>query len=752
LWPACFPLWPPREPTSSPDFAKLDDPCLLESQSHLLMKTLSIAILLVVTGELAAPAEDAHPNIIVMLADDMGMGDTSAYQDFTGNSDEDQIHTPSMERLARMGVRFTDAHTPSSRCSPTRYALLTGRYPWRNRLKHWVLFGSQGDPMIEADRPTLATMLRDNGYYTAMVGKWHVGLRYRRSDGKPAAGWDDADLTQPLFDGPLDHGFDDCQFTSRSHGTSGPFRGGRKPNIPKQNVGPGHISGRTAIAATKNAKQLIADGPQAYVLEELGGRHSDNAMHYMQSHVSGAESKNKPFFLYYASNSNHGPHTPDSHVGDQLVAGAAKNVAGQPINTRGDYVYENDVALGRMLDWLEQTDDPRNSGKKLIETTIVIFTSDNGAEIDTTAATGPFRSNKGSAYEGGHRVPFLVSWPTGDVGDGNAKTPGNDSPELIGLHDLFATFSEVVGDDLPELAAGDKGAEDSVSILSALSGNELPSRPMFYHDHKQAKDGAASAIRIDNPSINGRTFNGKWKLFFDASLLRLGEARPVELFDLHTDPQEEHDRLGDESLKPLVKHLIQLTLLHRTSGGHRFAKIAAEKQIAFDWRKKGPQKLRGGVAANQLAAKFDGHSAEELTTEVDGLSMTMRGAKGSSSISGAVFNSNERGLGLSSGKVKQVDDGEALLISFDEDVIVESAAIVAGNGICGGYYGVGDHAPLAIYCVDADIDAKDQSGLLSDIGVLKKGQTLRLDSSPHFGTESPGQWRLGALTVRRLQK
>src|SRR5690606_27197934 len=111
-----------------------------------------------------------------------------------------------MERLARMGMRFTDAHTPSSRCSPTRYGLLTGRYPWRNRLKHWVLFGSQGDPMIERDRPTLATLFRDAGYGTAITGKWHVGLRYRRTDGSPAAGWDDADLTQPLFDTPVDHG------------------------------------------------------------------------------------------------------------------------------------------------------------------------------------------------------------------------------------------------------------------------------------------------------------------------------------------------------------------------------------------------------------------------------------------------------------------------------------------------------------------------------------------------------------------
>ena len=725
------------------------------------MKLFGIAVVVAASTSSFVSAETRRPNIIVMMADDMGMGDTSAYQDFTGNSDKDQIHTPSMERLARMGVRFTDAHTPSSRCSPTRYGLLTGRYPWRNRLKHWVLFGSQGDPMIEADRPTLATMLRDNGYSTAMVGKWHVGLRYRRSDGKPAAGWEDADLTQPLFDGPLDHGFDDCQFTSRSHGTSGPSRGGRKSNNANQNIGPGHIAGRTVIAATSDGKQLIADGTKAYVLEELGGRHSDNAMHYLKSHVSGEVSQTKPFFLYYASNSNHSPYTPDSHVGDRPVAGAAKNVAGDALNARGDFVYENDVALGRMIDWLQQTDDPRNPGKKLIETTIVIFTSDNGAEIDTTAATGPFRSNKGSVYEGGHRVPFLVSWPNGGVGDGNPNTPGRDSQELIGLHDLFATFSEIVDADLPNLSAGAKGGEDSTSVLPAWRGELMLSRPMFYHDHKQAPDGAASAIRINSPTVGRRTFAGQWKLFFDAALLRMGEARPVELFDLLTDPGEKHDRLQDESLKPLIEHLIELALLHRNSGGHRLAKIASDERIIFDWSANAAPTARGltarGLTArgltstHQVKQQFEGHSANGCAVESAGLTMTIQGVLKNGAVSDGVFTSNERGLGVSSGKVKQVDNGEALLISFDEDVVVESAAIVAGNGTCGGFYRVGEHAPLAIYCVDADIDAKDQSGLLSDIGVLQTGQTLRLDSSPHFETESPGQWRLGGLTVRRLK-
>ncbi|HAD20958.1 MAG TPA: hypothetical protein DCF87_02455, partial [Opitutae bacterium] len=115
-----------------------------------------------------------RPNVVLFMADDMGMGDSSAYQFFTGNSDAQQVHTPAMQKLANMGMLFTDAHTPSSRCTPTRYGLLTGRYPWRARMKHWVLFGVQGDPLIEEDRPTLATLFRSCGYATAMVGKWHL--------------------------------------------------------------------------------------------------------------------------------------------------------------------------------------------------------------------------------------------------------------------------------------------------------------------------------------------------------------------------------------------------------------------------------------------------------------------------------------------------------------------------------------------------------------------------------------------------
>lgn len=660
--------------------------------------------------------ESVKPNIILMMADDMGMGDTSAYQDFTGNADDVQVRTPQMERLAELGMRFTDAHTPSSRCSPTRYALLTGRYPWRNRLKFWVLFGSQGDPMIEADRPTMASMLKDNGYQTAMFGKWHVGLRYRQSDGRPAAGWDDADITQPLHTTPLDHGFDYARYTSRSHKSSGPdIKNGKTINIR----GPGHIHGRVVPGATGVGKETDAVGPNAYVLSKLGSRHSDNAIDFLNNHIENTDTKDAPFFLFYPSNSNHGPYTPDTSIGGVPVNGAARTVSGDPMDTRYNYIYENDVALGRLIDWLHSNTDPRNPGKTLFETTILIFTSDNGAEKNSDIASGPFRSHKGSVYEGGHRVPFIVSWPAGGI---NPVT--NASP--IGLQDLYATFAEIIGAKLPNLLAGEKGAEDSFSILSAFRGDPLPKRsPLFFNDHKEAKDDpAAAAIRVDSPNVNGRVIPGQWKLFFDAQLIRAGIANPYELYNLTVDPRERENLISDTNLQPLIDFLTREALLHRNSGGHRYAGFAQEEPIVFDWR--------------------TGAVSEEET--VNGLTLSIR-----SEDEEATFTGNDSGLGLAGNGSDAVNAGEAILISFDQDVIVDSAAVIAGDGVCGGFYQVGTGAAMAIYCVDADIDDKDQSGVLSDIGFLKAGETLRLDSSPHYGVEAVGQWRLGAIHVRLLK-
>lgn len=669
---------------------------------------------LLALGRVSAP-----PNVVLFMADDMGMGDTSAYQFFTKNTDDQQLKTPAMERLADMGMLFTDAHTPSSRCTPTRYGLLTGRYPWRARMKHWVLFGVQGDPLIEKDRPTLGTLFQSQGYATAMVGKWHLGLRYTRSDGKPAAGWDDADLTKGIFDGPAAHGFDYARFTSRSHGTSGLDAGttvpksakkkGGNQNTPRQKRGPGHIHDNRIMSANGNGKQLVEQGPHAYDFHSLGSRHSDHAISFLEHHFERKDSYRKPFFLYYPSNSNHGPYTPDKKIGDKAVKGAGRTMSAKATSIRLDYIYENDVALGRLLDYLEKTDDPRNKGSKLIENTIVIFTSDNGAEITAKTATGPVRSNKGSCYEGGHRVPFIVSWPKGIA-------KGKVSEQLIGLQDLYATFSEIMGVSLPDLKKGEKGAEDSLSLLPAWRGEKLVDRPMFYNDHKESKDGAASAMRLDDPKVGGTIIRGKWKLFFDASLLRSGTARPTALFDLASDPKEEKNRLDDPSLKRLVKKLVSTALLHRRVGGHRFVPLTPKKRVIFDWTQPIPSPAP--MVMNLLA----------------------KGGKASM---------DSDGVGIPGSGSDRVDAGQGIALRFQQDVLVESIGLKAGkDGTCGGSLIMGKRSPLAIYCTDKDNDAKDQQGIMSDLGILKKGEMLRLEASPHLGVESPGSWKLQTLVVR----
>lgn len=517
------------------------------------MKKLVLLSTLLLSGLAIA---EVPPNIIVFLADDMGMGDTSAYQDWSGNPDKAQLHTPAMDKLAANGVRFTDAHSPSSRCTPTRYALLTGRYCWRTHLKHWVLFGNHGDPLIERDRLTLPEFLQESGYTTGILGKWHLGLSYRAKNGKPAKGWDDADLTKPLLDGPLDHGFDYFYGFSRSHGTSGP-NGNQKPkktkmkggiiahNCPEQNRGPGWLHNRSVVGATGNGKLL--DG--SYVLNRIGKVLDEKAHEFLDS----ANAQKKPFFLYFASPSNHTPYTPTDKIGAYPVKGASRNVDGSATdNLRLDYIYENDVLIARLFDYLESTDDPRRPGKKLVENTLFIFASDNGAERHVKQYTGPLRSHKASVYEGGHRIPFLASWPLGGI------TGGRDCDRLLALTDLYATVAEILGEPLPPTQGQAVGAEDSVSQLAALRGEQwAPRIPVYPNDHQEAvkKDGPERAwVAVRS---NAAPIPGEWKLLLDHEFAWNGTLNPKELYNLADDREEARNVIDHPEYEAVVTFLLE---------------------------------------------------------------------------------------------------------------------------------------------------------------------------------------------------
>ncbi len=511
------------------------------------------------TAAASRPANLPPPNLVFLLADDMGAGDTSAYQSWSHNSDAVQLHTPAMDRLAKMGVRYLDAHAPSSRCSPTRYALLTGRYCWRTRLKHWVLFGVQCDPLIERARLTLPEFLQQAGYRTGMVGKWHLGLSYRKADGTPASGWDDADLTQPLADGPLDHGFDSFHGMSRSHGSAGPD--GTTRNSPTQKIGPGWIHDRRVTGATGNGKAL--DGSYRY--HEVGDVIDREALAFLRT----AAGETRPFFLYFASPANHSPYTPSAKLGDTPIAGASRYVNGQPTgSTRLDFIYQNDVHLARLMDFLAQTPDPRRPGHPLSENTLVVFSSDNGADKPDKSFTGPVRSYKGSVYEGGHRIPFLASWPLGGIGDGDAATPGRDSTRLIALTDMFATMAEILGRPLPPLRGAAYGAEDSVSQLAALRGESCPPRiPVFSNDHFEASkelsdERAWVGVRSDTAPLPGQ-----WKVLLDHHYAWRQQINPKELYNLAEDPMEARNLINEPAARPALDHLVEQARLAAGDNG-----------------------------------------------------------------------------------------------------------------------------------------------------------------------------------------
>ena len=236
-------------------------------------------------------------------------------------------------------------------------------------------------------------------------------------------------------------------------------------------------------------------------------------MEFLNRHLRNRETSFDPFFLYYPSNSNHGPYTVDEKIGGQKVKGAGKLLSGESASGRLDYIYENDVALGRLLDFLEK---PKTQGVPAGNSLkIPLLFSHRIMELKLQkTATGPMRSNKGSCYEGGHRVPFIVSWPSGEIGNGEEDSPGEISHQLIGLQDLYATFSHILDKPLPKLREGQKGAEDSYNILPAWNGKVIANRPMFYNDHKEGENGAASAMRINNPIVNEKSITGAWKIFF----------------------------------------------------------------------------------------------------------------------------------------------------------------------------------------------------------------------------------------------
>ena len=410
------------------------------------------------------------PNVVYILADDLGYGDIACY------NEAGRIPTPHIDQLAADGIRFTDAHTGSAVCTPTRYGILTGRYAWRSRLKRSVLNGVS-PPLIEPGRMTVASLLKSRGYHTAMIGKWHLGWDYHfKTDARPdpipeSFTYDPEvlpiDYTQPVKNGPDANGFDEYFAICGSLDMN--------PYVYVENGTITAVPNRTTENEGKKfwRKGLTgADFEHIEVLPKCVAR----SVEYIDARAKSGQ----PFFLYLALPAPHTPILPTKEF-----QGKTKT------NAYGDFVAQCDAHVGQIVDALK-----RNG---ILENTLLVFTSDNGcspmADFEELKKAGHnpnhiFRGNKADIFEGGHRVPYIAHWPA-------AIPPARVSDEIICVTDLLATCAEVLGATLPENAG-----EDSVSHLSILRGIdvETPLREATVH---HSFDGAF-AIR-----------QGEWKLIFD---------------------------------------------------------------------------------------------------------------------------------------------------------------------------------------------------------------------------------------------
>ncbi len=478
------------------------------------MKPILSLCFAILTSLAIQPAEAAHPNIVFILADDLGAGDLGCYN---GKS---KVPTPHMDKLAAEGIRFNDAHSPSSVCTPTRYGVLTGRYCWRTRLKSGVLWG-EGTLLINPARLTVGKLLKQAGYATGAVGKWHLGF----GAGKKA------DYSKPLTPGANDVGFD-YFFGIPSSLDIPPYLYVRN-NLPVRPLS-------TKVAGSKHRRQKGGGFWRAgqvsddFKHEEVLQRLTDEAVAFIER--SAAAPGSKPFFLYFPLTAPHTPWLPPEEFRGKSKAGYY-----------GDFVVQVDHVVGQVAAALEKSGQAKN--------TLLIMTSDNGSHWPVGdvkkfqhAANGNTRGQKADIWDGGHRVPFLARWP-------EKIKAGATSEETICLTDLMATAAAIVGKKVPE-----NSAEDSYNILPALLGETLkdPIREATVHHSLSGM----FAIR-----------QGSWKLivgrgsggFTNPRRIKPkpGEAKG-QLYNLAEDPTEENNLYLE---KPeVVKRLGMLLDKYRKSG------------------------------------------------------------------------------------------------------------------------------------------------------------------------------------------
>jgi len=486
----------------------------------------------------------SRPNLLLILADDLGYGDVGCY------NDQAKVATPNLDSLAREGMRFIDAHSPATVCTPARYSLMTGQMAFRVPRGGTVFTGVGGPSLIAPGKLTLPAMLRAQGYATACVGKWHIGLTFFDKDGHPIRGNGveavrRVDFSRRIEGGPLDQGFDYFFGTACCPGTDWLYafiEGDRVPLPPTDMIDKTRLP-KHPYANDCRAGLIAAN----YPMEELDLVFLRQSREFLVEHVR--KTPGKPFFLYHATTAVHLPSFAAPQFKGTTKAGP-----------QGDFIHELDYVVGELLATLEKLG--------VADNTLVIFTSDNGPEVTSVVhmradyghdGARPWRGMKRDDWDGGHRVPFIVRWP------GKVK-PGSTCAQLTSLTDVMATVAAIVGTDLPNNAA-----KDSFDLLPALLGKDRgPIRPYLL---EQAFGGARTlSIRrgqwkyLDHTGSGGNNYekDPELKPFL---LPDNAPGAPGQLYNLETDPGERKNLYFERP--EIVKELKALLDQSKASGRSR---------------------------------------------------------------------------------------------------------------------------------------------------------------------------------------
>ncbi len=460
----------------------------------------------------AADAPPQKPNILFILADDLGYGDVACY------NPEAKVLTPHIDRLAREGMRFTDAHSPSTVCTPSRYSLLTGRMAFR--IPYRSVFEGVGGPcLISENRLTLPQMLRNQGYATAMIGKWHVGLSFFDKDGQRISkggveGVKMIDYSRAIPDAPIHRGFDRffgtacCPTTDYLYA----FIDGDRIPVPPAGILDKSKLPRHPYAFDNRAGMISPD----FDLEEVDMAFLQKSREFLEQHAKSRPER--PFFLLHSTQAVHLPSFASKQFQGSTKAGP-----------HGDFIHELDYIVGELMQTLERLG--------MTDNTVVMFSSDNGPETTSVVhmradfghdGARPWRGVKRDQWEGGHRVPFIVRWP-GKI------AAGSRSDQTVCLTDVMATTAAMTGAVLP-----DNAAEDSFDLLPVLFGKVSGRQVRPYTLHQTIS--LALAIRrgpwkyLDHRGSGGNNYNNSELKSF--AVADTAPNAPGQLYNLETDPEE----------------------------------------------------------------------------------------------------------------------------------------------------------------------------------------------------------------------